>query len=82
MKTKYSINSGNSVLPKGLERIEKIDILEDNSIIILYTVNDDFMEENELFYKNRILKLDPSKNEEYLAIMDYANIMGGENNEK
>lgn len=72
IKTKFSINSP---IIEGLEKINKIDILEDNTIIIQYLITDDFMIKNDLIYKKRILKIDTSKTEEFQIIQDYGNIM-------
>lgn len=60
---------------KGLEKIQKIDILEDNTIIILYSITDEYMKEYDLYNKNRILKINPTKSEEWQMVMDYANVM-------
>lgn len=76
IKTKFKIDLGN-IFPiiEGLEKIKSIEILENNVIIIKYTITNDFMKENDLYYKNRILKLDASQAEECQAVQDYANIM-------
>lgn len=49
-----------------LRGLEKIDILETGVISIQYSITDEFMKENELYYKDRILQLDPNVKEDYL----------------
>ena len=61
----------------GLEKINKIDILENGVISIQYSITDEFMKENELYYKDRILQLDPNAKEDYLKSRDFANVMKG-----
>lgn len=74
IKTKYTIKFP---IIEGIEKLKKIDILEDNTIIIQYTITNEFMKQNDLYNKNRILKIDTSKTEEWQVIQDYANIMEG-----
>lgn len=62
---------------KGLEKIDKIDILENGVISIQYSITDEFMKENELYYKDRILQLDPNQTNENLRVRDFANVMKG-----
>lgn len=62
---------------KGLEKINKIDILENGVISIQYSITDEFMKENELYYKDRILQLDPNQTNENLRVRDFANVMKG-----
>lgn len=59
---------------EGLEKIETIDILEDGTVMILYTVRDNYMKENDLLLKHRILQI-KTYLEDYRKIQDYANIM-------
>lgn len=59
----------------GLEKIDKIDILENRVVSIQYSITDEFMKENELYYKDRILQLDPNAKQDYLKAQDFANIM-------
>lgn len=59
----------------GLEKINKIDILENGVISIQYSITDEFIKENELYYKDRILQLDPNAKQDYLKAQDFANIM-------
>lgn len=59
----------------GLEKIDKIDILENGVISIQYSITDEFIKENELYYKDRILQLDPNAKQDYLKAQDFANIM-------
>lgn len=49
-----------------LRGLEKIDILETGVISIQYSITDEFMKENKLYYKDRILQLDPNVKEDYL----------------
>lgn len=65
----------NTPILRGLEKIDKIDILENGITIIQYSVTDEFMKENELYYKDRILQLDPNAKEDYLKSRDFANVM-------
>ena len=79
IKVKYTIDSP---IIKGLEKVQKIDILENGVIIIQYSITDEYMKEYDLYNKNRLLKIDSSQTEEYKIMQDYANIMRGvENNE-
>lgn len=74
MKVILSVNDYSTPILKGLEKIERIDLLEDNSFLILYTITDEYMKENDLFYKHRILKINNNL-EDYRKIQDYANVM-------
>lgn len=65
----------NTPILTGLEKIDKIDILENGVISIQYSITDEFMKENELYYKDRILQLDPNAKQDYLKAQDFANIM-------
>lgn len=67
----------NTPILTGLEKIDKIDILENGIISIQYSITDEFMKENELYYKDRILQLDPNAKEDYLKSRDFANVMKG-----
>lgn len=67
----------NTPILTGLEKIDKIDILENGVISIQYSITDEFMKENELYYKDRILQLDPSQTNENLRVRDFANVMKG-----
>ena len=58
----------NTPILTGLEKIDKIDILENGVISIQYSITDEFMKENELYYKDRILQLDSSAKEDYLKV--------------
>ena len=60
--------------PNELETIEKIEVLEDGTTIIKYTITDEFQKEFELTYKRRILKINPI-NSELPRFLDYANVM-------
>ena len=62
-----------SPILEGLEKIEKIDILKDNTIVIQYTITNEYMKEYDLYNKKRLLKIDTSKNEEWQIVQDYAN---------
>lgn len=42
-----------------LEKIEKISVLEDGTVLVEYTITDEFQKEYELYYKHRILKINP-----------------------
>ena len=64
-----------SPILEGLEKIEKIDILEDNTIVIQYTITNKYMKEYDLYNKKRLLKIDVSKNEEWQIVQDYANLL-------
>lgn len=57
----------NTPILRGLKRIDKIDILENGIISIQYSITDEFMKENELHYKDRILQLDPNAKEDCLV---------------
>ena len=59
---------------EGLEKIETIDILEDGTVMILYTVRDNYMKEHDLLLKHRILQINTNL-EDYRKIQDYGNIM-------
>lgn len=65
----------NTPILTGLEKIDKIDILENGVVSIQYSITDEFMKENELYYKDRILQLDPNAKQDYLKAQDFANIM-------
>lgn len=67
----------NTPILTGLEKIDKIDILENGVISIQYSITDEFMKENELYYKDRILQLDPNQTNENLRVRDFANVMKG-----
>ncbi len=67
----------NTSILTGLEKIDKIDILENGVISIQYSITDEYMKENELYYKDRILQLDPNAKEDYLKAQDFANVMKG-----
>lgn len=64
-----------SPILEGLEKIEKIDILKDNTIVIQYTITNEYMKEYDLYNKKRLLKIDTSKNEEWQIVQDYANLL-------
>lgn len=64
-----------SPILEGLEKIEKIDILKDNTIVIQYTITNEYMKEYDLYNKKRLLKIDVSKNEEWQIMQDYANLL-------
>lgn len=64
-----------SPILEGLEKIEKIDILENNTIVIQYTITNKYMKEYDLYNKKRLLKIDTSKSEEFQIIQDYANLL-------
>lgn len=72
---KSILNVTNTPILRGLEKINKIDILENGVVSIQYSVTDEFMKENELYYKDRILQLDPNAKEDFLKAQDFANIM-------
>lgn len=57
-----------------LETIEKISVLENGTIIIEYTITDEFKKEYELCYKHRILKINPV-NSDLPRFESYANVM-------
>lgn len=59
----------------GLERVESIDILENGVVSIQYTLRKEFMEEFDLYYKHRIMQLDPNQTNENLRVQDFANVM-------
>jgi hypothetical protein len=59
---------------EGLEKIETIDVLEDGTVMILYTVRDNYMKEHDLLLKHRILQINTNL-EDYRKIQDYGNIM-------
>ena len=72
VKIKYTIDSP---IIKGLEKVQKIDILENGVIIIQYSITDEYMKEYDLYNKNRLLKIDTTQEEDYKIMQDYANIM-------
>lgn len=72
IKAKINVNSP---IIDGLEKIEKIDILENNVLMIQYTITDEYMKEYDLYNKKRLLKIDTSKNDEWQAVQDYANLL-------
>lgn len=73
MKVKFKISDYFTAL-EGLEQIKDIDVLENDVIIIRYTITKQYMDEKELYYKNRILKIDLKQKEDYLKVQDYANV--------
>lgn len=73
MKAILSSKNYNTAL-EGLEKIETIDVLEDGTVMILYTVRDNYMKEHDLLLKHRILQI-KTYLEDYRKIQDYANIM-------
>lgn len=73
MKVILSSKNYNTAL-EGLEKIETIDVLEDGTVMILYTVRDNYMKEHDLLLKHRILQI-KTYLEDYRKIQDYANIM-------
>ena len=73
LKTILSVNP--EIYFRGLEEIKKIDILENGVVVIQYTNTDEWMKKCDLYYKNRILKLDPNETREVLKAVDYANNM-------
>lgn len=74
---KSILNFTNTPILRGLEKIDKIDILENGVVSIQYSVTDEFMKEYELYYKDRILQIDPNAKEDYLKVRDFANVMKG-----
>lgn len=56
-----------------LESIQKIKLLEDGQVIIEYTITDKYKEENNLYYKNRILRINNNCENENLKFQSYAN---------
>ena len=74
MKVKFRISDYFTAL-EGLEEIKNIEILENDVIIITYTITKEYMDEKELYHKNRILKIDLKQKKEFLKVQDYANIM-------
>ena len=72
IKAKINVNSP---IIDGLEKIEKIDILENNVLMIQYTITDEYMKEYDLYNKKRLLRIDTSKNDEWQAVQDYANLL-------
>lgn len=75
MKVMLSSKNYNTAL-EGLEKIETIDVLEDGTVMILYTVRDNYMKEHDLLLKHRILQINTNL-EDCKRIQDYANIMEG-----
>lgn len=75
MKSILSVSSINLSTIAGLERIECIDILENGVVSIQYTLSDEFMKEFDLFYKHRIMQLDPNQTNKNLRVQDFANFM-------
>lgn len=73
MKVILSSKNYNTAL-EGLEKIETIDVLEDGTVMILYTIRDNYMKEHDLLLKHRILQINTNL-EDYRKIQDYANIM-------
>lgn len=73
MKAILSSKNYNTSL-EGLEKIETIDVLEDGTVMILYTIRDNYMKEHDLLLKHRILQINTNL-EDYRKIQDYANIM-------
>lgn len=71
MKAILSVNNYATAL-EGLEKIEKIDILEDGTTMILYTLKDNYMKEHDLYYKRRILQINNNL-EDWRKVQDYAN---------
>lgn len=73
MKVILSSKNYNTAL-EGLEKIETIDVLEDGTVMILYTIRDNYMKEHDLLLKHRILQINTNL-EDYRKIQDYGNIM-------
>lgn len=57
-----------------LESIQSIKLLEDGKVIIEYTITDKYKEENNLYYKNRILRINNNCENENFKFQSYANI--------
>lgn len=57
-----------------LESIQSIKLLEDGKVIIEYTITDKYKEENNLYYKNRILRINNNCENGNLKFQSYANI--------
>lgn len=68
----YDLGEFFSPINEGLKKINKVNLLEDNTIIIEYTILEEYAKKNDLFYKNRILKLSQNG---WSPIEDYANVM-------
>lgn len=57
-----------------LESIQSIKLLEYGKVIIEYTITNKYKEENNLYYKNRILRINNNCKNENLKFQSYANI--------
>lgn len=56
-----------------IESIQKIKLLNDGTVIIEYTITDEFKKECDLYYKNRIIEINNNIENEALKIQSYAN---------
>lgn len=75
MKSILNVSNLNLSTIGGLERVESIDILENGVVSIQYTLSDEFMKKFDLYYKHRIMQLDPNQTNENLRVQDFANVM-------
>ena len=56
-----------------LESVEKIQLHEDGTVTIEYTITDEYKEKYNLYYKHRIVKIDNSIKNDALKITSFAN---------
>ena len=70
LKTILNVNP--EIYFRGLEEIKSIELLENGVVLVRYTITDEWKEKNNLFHKNRILKLDPNEPRDILKEVDYA----------
>ena len=70
LKTILNVNP--EIYFRGLEEIKSIELLENGVVLVHYTITDEWKEKNNLFHKNRILKLDPNESRDILKEIDYA----------
>lgn len=62
------------IVNKGdVEELQKIEVLEDGTVLIYYTIPDEYMKKYELIRKNRICKINPI-NSDLPRFESYSNI--------
>lgn len=69
------LNVNPEIYFRGLEEIKNIELLENGIVIVRYTITDEWMKECNLYYKNRVLEIDPNEKREILKVKDYADNM-------
>lgn len=73
LKTILNVNP--EIYFRGLEEIKNFELLDNGVVLVHYTITDEWMKECNLYYKNRILEIDPNETREILKVKDYANNM-------